>query len=229
MRSKFLLLAALVAAPGLTHAEESSYSITMDFPFVSDYVFRGIKYADNSIQPSLAFSTGNFYAGIWTNQPVTGGIPNEFDYNIGYTLPLPADWSVDMGATFYDYPETAGGDEQFEPYVGLVGSFESGLSTSLYLYHETEFDVTTFQASLGYAMDLSSTLSMDLGADLGSVQMAGNGDYTYWQLSSTLNAKLKDNASAYLGVTYSSTDLDSTVNPEGDGVVFLTTGLKLGF
>ena len=47
-----LLLAAVLSGGSLSAQEESSYSVTVDFPYVSDYVFRGVKFANDSIQPS---------------------------------------------------------------------------------------------------------------------------------------------------------------------------------
>lgn len=229
MYLKSILCSALLASPALLSAQSSSYSVTADFPFVSDYVFRGIQYADDSIQPSIEFSAGSFYAGIWSNQPVTGGTDNEFDYTMGYNVALSDLWTMDVGFTFYDYPETAGDVEQFEPFVGFTAELANGFTTSTYLYYETEFEVTTLMTSLGYSFSLSDTMSLDLSGEFGGVMPRGFGDYSYWAFNSQLTTQLNDKASAYLGVTYSDTDLDSTVNPEGDDIVTLTLGLSVGF
>ncbi len=229
MNLKSLLCSALLASPALLSAQSSSYSVTVDFPFVSDYVFRGIQYADDSIQPSIEFSAGNFYAGIWSNQPVTGGYDNEFDYTMGYNVTLSDLWTMDVGFTYYDYPETSGDAEQFEPFVGFTAELANGLTTSTYLYYETEYEVTTLMTSLGYSFSLSDTMSLDLSGEIGGVMPRGFGDYSYWALNTQLTSQLTDKASAYIGVTYSDTDLDSSIDPEGDDIVTLTLGLSVGF
>ena len=51
----------------------------MDFPYASKYVFRGVQYAEDSFQPSVKLTSGSFYLGLWTNQPITSNIDNEID------------------------------------------------------------------------------------------------------------------------------------------------------
>jgi uncharacterized protein (TIGR02001 family) len=93
MKKTALILALLATRLGL-NAQESklSYSVTVDFPYASKYVFRGIEYAKDSIQPSIEVASGNFYAGVWTNQPVTNNSDNEFDFYAGYGIPLNDKW-----------------------------------------------------------------------------------------------------------------------------------------
>ena len=133
MKKLILILAA--AAAGLSlRAEEaaaSSYSVTVDFPYASKYVFRGVQYAKQSLQPSVEVATGNFTIGIWTNQPITDNTDNELDFYAGFGIPLNDAWKVDAGVCLYYYPEldTGGGADSttWEPYFGLVGSV-GGLS-----------------------------------------------------------------------------------------------------
>ncbi|WP_221032076.1 TorF family putative porin [Actomonas aquatica] len=228
MKFTSLFCSTLLAAPMLLSAQ-SSFSITSDFAYASDYVFRGIHYADESLQPSISFSAGNLYASVWTNQPITGGTDNEFDFTLGYALQLNDTWALDLGATYYDYPETTGNVEQLEPYLGLTATLANGFSSSTYLYYESEFEVTTLSTVLGYSQQLQDTLSLDLAAEVGGVMPDADDDYTYWALSAQLTHALNDTASAYLGVTYSNTDLDHSVRPDGKERLFLTTGLQFGF
>lgn len=221
-----LLLAALVSGASLSAQEETSYSITLDFPYVSDYVFRGIKYADDAIQPSIEFATGDFYAGVWTSQPITNSATNEFDFYAGYGVALSDTWSLDFGATYYYYPETPSGDEQFEPYLGATGDIGGGLSASLYYYYETEFKVSTYQFGLGYSSELSDKATFDIAADYGFVALDGPGDYNYWSVSGTVNYSLTDTASSYLGLVYADNDIGGGAD---DSFVYLITGISIGF
>jgi uncharacterized protein (TIGR02001 family) len=228
MKKVAVILAALVAGSSL-RAQESTYSITLDFPYVSEYVFRGISYADDGIQPSIEFSTGDFYAGIWTNQPITrrGGATNEFNFYGGYGVALGDTWSMDLGATYYYYPQTPSGDDQFEPYVGVTGDVGGGFSTSLYLYYETEFKVFTYQGSIGYAIPLTDRVSLDLSGTLGYVDPdTGGGSYRYWGVGSVFNYSLADRASAYFGLNFTNNNVGMGV--KGDNF-FVNTGITIGF
>lgn len=224
MKKTALLIAALAAGAGSLQAQDSSYTITLDFPYVSDYVFRGIKYADESIQPSVEIASGDFYAGIWTNQPITKGQGNEFDFYAGYGFALSDTWALDVGAIYYYYPETSSGDEQFEPYVGISGDI-SGLSTSFYLYYETEFEVMTYQGSVGYSIPVSDKVSLDLAASLGYADIDGGNSYAYYDLGASFGYAINDVASAYAGVTYATNDIDGAE----DDFFFFTTGVTVGF
>ncbi|MEJ1972595.1 MAG: hypothetical protein WDM96_09090 [Lacunisphaera sp.] len=59
MKKSAVLLATLVMgallhadeAPAAPAASASSYSVTADFPYVSTYVFRGVKVTDDAFQP----------------------------------------------------------------------------------------------------------------------------------------------------------------------------------
>jgi uncharacterized protein (TIGR02001 family) len=222
---KTALIVAALAAGSSALAQESSYSVTLDFPYVSEYVFRGIGYQEDAVQPSIEFATGDFYAGIWTSLPVSGNATNEFDFYAGYGLALDETWSLDLGATYYYYPQTPSGDEQFEPFIGLSGQVGGGVSTSVYVYYETEFKVFTYQGSLGYSMPLSDLVSLDLSATLGRVDPDAGGSYTYWGLGSVLSYTLNDRAKAYAGLNYATNDLSGV---EGD-FLYVNTGVTIGF
>lgn len=221
-----IALAAALSGASLSAQEESTYSITMDFPYVSDYIFRGLQFAEESIQPSIEFATGDFYAGIWTSNPVVGNVANEFDFYLGYGWALSDTWALDAGATYYYYPETPSGDEQFEPFVGLAGDFGGGFSGSVYYYYETEFEVSTFQFDLGYSIEMSDTSTFDLAGNFGVVSADGGGDYNYYGLSATVNYALNDIAGSYLGVVYADNDIGG--GADGDFFYFIA-GLSIGF
>jgi uncharacterized protein (TIGR02001 family) len=221
-----ILLSVAVSAAGINAQEESSYSISVDFPFVSDYVFRGVKFADESIQPSIELAVSDFYLGMWTNQPVSGNIANEFDFYLGSGVAINESWAVDFGATYYYYPETPSGDEQVEPFIGLAGDLGSGFSGSVYYYYETEFEASTFQADLGYSVSIDDATSFDLAANYGYVTISGGGDYSYYGVSGTLTYALNDTSGIYAGVVYADNDIGLGVEDEH---VYFIAGLSVGF
>ena len=91
MKKLTFLLAALVSgaslsaqAPAAAPAPAPSYSVTVDFPYTTKYVFRGIQAAKGAFQPSIKVTSGDFYAGIWVSAPVDKGYELEIDYYAGY-------------------------------------------------------------------------------------------------------------------------------------------------
>jgi len=220
-----ILLAAGITGSSLSAQEESSYSITMDFPFVSEYVFRGVTLGSEAIQPSIEFASGDFYAGIWSSQPVISGDTNEFDFYFGYGFSLSDTWALDVGFTYYYYPQTPSGDEQQEPYVGISGDLGGGWSTSFYGYYDFETEATTAQADLGYSMEMSDASTFDIAATFGSVFVSG-GDYNYYGISGTVNYAINDIAGTYVGVVYADNDIGGGVE---DGFVYFIAGISMGF
>ena len=222
-----IVLAAAVSGANLGAQEGSDYSITMDFPYVTEYVFRGIGLAEESIQPSIEFATGDFYAGVWTSQPVTGvGVANEFDFYLGYGWALSDTWSVDAGAAYYYYPELPSGSSTFEPFVGIAGDFGGGFSGSGYFYHDIDLEASTFQFDLAYSFEMTDTSTFDIGGNFGTVSVNGGGDYNYYGMSATLNYALNDVAGSYLGVAYADNDIGAGTE---DGFVYVIVGLSVGF
>lgn len=224
MKKTVLLIAALAAGASSLQAQDSTYSVTLDFSYASDYIFRGVKLADDVITPSVEFASGDFYAGIWSAQPVTKSQANEFDFYAGYGWALSDTWSLDAGATYYYYPEIAGTNYSFEPFVGVAGAL-GGLDSSFYLYYDTELEILTYQGSLGYSVPVSDVLSLDLFADLGYADVDGGGSYTYWDLGASFGYAMTDAASAYFGVTFATNDIDGA----DDSFFFFTTGVTVGF
>ena len=222
-----IVLAAAVSVASLSAQEDSSYSISMDFPYVTEYVFRGVGLAEESIQPSIEFASGDLYAGVWTSQPVAGaGVANEFDFYLGYGWALNDTWAVDAGVTYFYYPELPSGSSTLEPFVGLAGDFGGGFSGSGYFYHDIDLEASTFQFDLAYSIEMSDTSTFDLGGNFGFVSADFGGDYNYYGLTATLNYTLNDVAGSYLGVAYADNDIGGGTE---DGFVYLIAGLSIGF
>lgn len=229
MKKTALLLAALAAGASLYAQESSSYSVTVDFPYASKYVFRGIQYAEDSVQPSVEFATGNFYAGVWTNQPLTSNIDNEVDFYAGYGLALTDTWKLDAGVTMYYYPEqdsSLGLDrETYEGYVGLTGAV-AGFTPAFYAYYDFTLENFTYQGSVGYSIPLGDQFSLDPSVTVGYVDNDVGTNYTYWGIGVNLPYKLTDRATVTLGGQYAGNDLD---DPEIDDELFyVTAGITLG-
>lgn len=242
MKKISLILAALATGyvAQAQDAAKTSYSVTVDFPYTSKYVFRGIEFAKDSFQPSVEIASGNFYGGLWTNQPIVNNVDNEIDFYAGYNIPLNSNWKVDVGATVYYYPEadkTSLEQGTYEGYVGLTGSV-AGFTPALYAYYDFKLESFTTQASVGYSIPLESAgTSLDLSATYGLVQgttygIKGGSDdsYAYWGVGANVPYKLTEKATATVGVQYVSNKNATIagVDAENDRVYF-TAGLTVGF
>jgi len=212
MKKITLLLAALVTGASLTaqDAPAKSYSVTVDFPYASKYVFRGVQYAEGSFQPSVKVTSGDFYAGIWANAPVDNGYELEIDYYAGYGFKLADSWSLDLGATLYSYPglDVPGADKTtFEPYVGFNGTF-GDLTSATYAYYDFTLDVFTVQETLTYSVKLSDKANFNFSANIGHASPDSGSGYTYYGAGATVPFKVSDAATITAGVQYASHDLD---------------------
>lgn len=230
---KKLLIAAIALALGATmnaaEAPKSSYSVTLDFPYTSKYIFRGVELAKDSIQPSVEVTYSDFYAGVWTNQPVTKNIDNEFDFYVGYKVKLNDKWNVDVGTTAYYYPElnssTGGKRTTYESYVGINGDVK-GFTPGVYVYHDLTLDTTTAQFQLGYSVPIQDTgVTVDFTGNYGRVFVQHGRNYNYWSVAANVPFKLNDKATVYGGITYTNSDIP---NAQGDFVTF-NAGISIGF
>ncbi|MEM8550309.1 MAG: TorF family putative porin [Verrucomicrobiota bacterium] len=173
--------------------EDLSISATLDYE--SSYIFRGIKFNEDSFQPGAEFGFpvlgGDLYAGAWANLPITGvgSNANELDFYGGFAYPVTDIITVDAGFTYYWFPNGVSLDRQqgatepdnalaayVEPYVGA--SFDVLLSPAIYIFYSLDqgggssYDILTIEASIGYSFDLAEYvglegLSLDLGAYAG--------------------------------------------------------------
>jgi len=65
---KFTFAAALLAATAMAptaFAQDSGISVSTGVDYVSQYVFRGVSFADDAIQPYAELSYGDFTVGGW--------------------------------------------------------------------------------------------------------------------------------------------------------------------
>lgn len=215
MKNLSLVLAALLTGvalsaqtPAPAPAPAANYAVTVDFPYATKYIFRGIQYAEDCLQPSVKFTSGGFYAGIWAYAPLSRGYELEFDYATGYNFALKEGWTLDLGATLYSYPGLSAGDKTtIEPYLGLNGSF-GAVSSATYAYYDATLEVFTAQQVFGYSVPLANQLLLAFAATLGHASPDSGSGYTYYGLGATLPFKLSDKATFTLGAQYASHDLD---------------------
>jgi uncharacterized protein (TIGR02001 family) len=251
MKKTALLLAAITAGAGLNAQDvKSSYSVTTDFTYASEYVFRGVEAAGNSFQPSIEVSAGDAYVGLWTNNPVTDGENNEIDVYGGYKYKLNDALSFEAVGTYYWYPEAGFDSDMFGPGIGGQQTKDSvevglgatyvyqGISSSLYYYYDFTLEADTIQASVGYSVALEAIGSSvdfsvfagtvdgrDLSPDSGSRVFE---TYNYYGFDISVPYKLNDKAAITTGIHYAANDgLGDGSAPDSN--LWFTVGLSVGF
>jgi len=220
MKRAALLALSFLGASATAHAGELGVSTALGFE--SRYVFRGVEFAQNSVQPSVELSYGGFYGGAWANLPIgDDNIPfgDELDLYFGYGGALSDIVSYDFGLTYYTFPDASSGffdlfEEDgdglgvntLEIYGGL--SFDTVLAPSIYLFRDFNFDTFTMQGDVSHSFPLSEKTSFDLAGQVGYViDDDAGGDYLYGVASADVSYALADNASAYVGVRYGGSDI----------------------
>jgi uncharacterized protein (TIGR02001 family) len=229
--TNFLLIAVLSAFNlGAETETGSNYSITSDFTYVSEYVSRGIGVTEASIQPSIEFSAEGFYITAWTNQPLTNNsVSDEFDFFVGYSWSLDDSSSLDVGAITYYFPKVESSNSSIEPYIGFSIDTFFGLGSSTYLYYDVILDVSTFQFDLSYSVEMTDSLTLDLGGNYGIVAVLDGDqdykDYTYHGFSGVISYAFNDKVVPYMGIAYSNRNIKNVK----EDFVYYIFGITVGF
>jgi uncharacterized protein (TIGR02001 family) len=216
MRKLLITTAALFAALSL-RAEEpvSSYSITTDFTYVSEYIFRGVKQQNNSIQPSVAISAGNFSGGLWTAQAIdqksaSWAQGNEIDIYGSYSFSLSENYSLSVGGTAYLYPSARPSlgelDKTIEGSIGVSGPL-GPLSAYATYFHDFDLDSDTFEIGLGYSGSFSDKSGYEFGGSYGSASFDAGGDYDYYLFKAAVTYQVTPSASLKFGLYWSDSDI----------------------
>lgn len=237
-RTAIILAASAIAAAAHAQEPKSSYSVTTDFTFTSDYVFRGVKIADNSFQGSVEATVKDFYLGVWSNQPITRHQDDEIDLYAGYKYKLTENLELEAVGTYYWYPEapTNGVKHSEEAGLGATYTFR-GISTSVYYYRDFKLDANTVQGSVGYSLPLEAIgASLDVTGyygvvDTGDVNPWGpdklRESYNYYGVDVSVPYKLTDKATFTLGGHWAhNKNLPTDVD---DDHLWWTAGVTVGF
>lgn len=220
MKKTLVLFAALVAGASL-HAQsqtpKSSYSVTTDFTYTSEYVFRGVQITKDSFQPSVEVSVGDFYVNLWTNQPITRHENNGIDVSAGYRQKVGNALSLEALGTFYWYPEARFGatKQSFEGGIGATYA-AAGFSPSLYYYHNFDLQANTLEGSIGYSIaapNIGTSLDMSVYAGTSKADDAASNSgvivkeaYNYYGVDLRAPYQLSQNAKLTLGAHWATNE-----------------------
>ena len=235
LASVLLSATTLAAAPALAaDINGTDVAVTVGFDYVDEYVFRGLSFADASIQPYVEAGIGNFTIGAWANTPVGDDADlglDEIDLYASYGLEVSDLVSASVGITYYHFPEAGG---FFETDGGATGTYEVNagvaldypLAPSITGYYDFTLEAFTLEGSIGYDLATSERSSLGLGVTGGLVDADGGGDYEYVTASAGWSFALTDDAALTAGVNYS-------LNSEDDTLGFSRgtdpTGTRFGF
>ena len=199
-----LMLAALAASMATVSAsadevtqEEANYSVSVNADVMSAYVSKGVVGNDEPVfQPEVYVEAPyGFGFDVWANMnltdakcnwdPETRGKWSEFDLSIDWTAPIDGPVSLNIGGTYFVYPQAeddvifiATEDEVVEidgnnPADGGYELFakvgvDCILQPSLGFYHDCRStDDWYILAKIGHSFDLTDLLSLGLGATVG--------------------------------------------------------------
>ncbi|MBK1878855.1 TorF family putative porin [Pelagicoccus mobilis] len=224
-------IAILAAAAGFVsasniNAQELSWEAT--YGVESEYVFRGVKIADESIQGGIEGSYADAYFGVWAHEAFNSDYSDtsEFDFYAGYGVALDDTYSLDFGGTLYHYPD-ADGDDTVEAFIGLTADVQ--LAPSLYFFYDFDIEAITVEGAIGHSIEVDSRSSVDLGAAFGYVDIDNDildADYIYYSATADYVYSISESTDAAFGVRYSNNDIGLYPHEDGNlwgGVTFTTS------
>ncbi len=193
-----------------------TYTVTGEFEYRSEYVFRGDKFGGHTVLPSLELRSqglhfGDFYGGGTVITPLRGrGSPddgtlngNELNFYTGLDAELRPNVFLDIGGNFYVFPQM-GTQDSVEPFVGLraeeIGG--TGLGVNGYFFWDIERSaVFEVGADYGIPLDPAGHTSLELSGTIGWVDETRilEEDQFYYGVSVTLPYRLSEVTTARVG------------------------------
>jgi|688.fasta_scaffold12426_8 uncharacterized protein (TIGR02001 family) len=186
---KAAILAALLAAPAISFAQEAEGSnFSWNAGIVSDYVFRGVSQSGKDIAfqggVDYAFGDSGFYAGAWGSNvdfQAADGPSIELDAYVGYNTDLGDKFNFDVMLTRYTYH---GADSTYgnSDYNELITKFAMNDVATLTVGYTNDYSNTgenVTYVNLGNSWDLGSDYSLNAGFGR---TFADAGDYNDWNV-----------------------------------------------
>ncbi len=263
MKKKSLILALATVAGGSTAAAQftdwmpDQYSLLMQMEYESRHVFRGLKQADDTFNPSLELGYGDTYFG-WdayfpTSQDESGMQEHQLYAGAEIALPGVENMGFDIGTVVYDFPHQDQ-NRNHEFYGGLLfGNFPNapGLQVSAYLRHDADVKHTILEPAIRYQHDFEGPqmlipirIQFDGYAgfladqkrvnnyrtiEIPSDQRGYKDSYNYYGGSARIFFRIDPNATLGAGLHYADAiNQDEDLQPR-DNNLFWTVSLTMGF
>ena len=193
----------------------------------TDYMFRGVNLGEDLLWSDVNVSTSlsdglDLGVGAWyANVADDAGI-DELDIYAGLSTSM-GDISLDLGATYYYYPDPVAGEGTLEFGVGF-GTSAGPFDLSLGLYYDIDLEAAYYEVGAATSFDLTDTMAVDVGGAIGNF----DGD-TLTALTFTIGVPitLSDSASLspYVGVNIPLDDFEDVE----DDTIYSGLSLTVGF
>ena len=193
----------------------------------TDYMFRGVNLGEDLLWSDVNVSTTltdglDLGVGAWYANVADDAGNDELDIYAGLSTSM-GDMSVDLGATYYYYPDPTAGEGTLEFGIGL-GTSAGPIDLSLGLYYDIDLEAAYYEVGAATSFDLTDTMAVDVGGAIGNA----DGD-TLTALTFTIGVPitLSDSASLspYVGVNI---PLDDYEDEFGDDI-YSGLSLTVGF
>jgi len=216
---KTSILSRLCAATSLicvsaisTAAHAGDISVSASVDYVSEYVFRGVSFANTAVQPGISVTKGNFTLGAWASTGLgesSAIAGDEIDIYGSYSWNFSDLVSASVGATLYHFPQSGSLFNLDSQDLGstLEGSFGLSLNTAyspnVTAYYDATLDAFTLIGNVSQSYPVADKTSIGVNLTGGFV-VAGNGgtDYQWGTASAKLNYAVTGNSSLYVGANY---------------------------
>lgn len=213
---------ALTAVAPSAFAQDDGIHPSSSIASVSEYVFRGVSLGGASLQPSTEISTdigitvGAWYsAGIGSDSEVQA---DEIDLYVSYSVPLHESISLDIGGTYYHYPQSGslfetedGAAGSYEVY-GSVGFSDIVLSPQATVYYDFTLENLTLEGSVNHSINLPRDgWSADLGITGGHVDFDQGVDYEWGTATVAVKKDVTDNIDFYVSGNFTVNSEDNTL------------------
>ena len=196
------LIPLLIILSARSVSAQTNITVDTAFAYESEYVFRGVQFADHSFQSSVDIGSGGFYFGTWINAPIED--PNnsfliEVDFYGGYGFDLNDSVSLDVGMTYYWFPEVPPASATKEIYIGAA--FDVAASPGVYIYYDFDLSTFTIEGSVGHSIALGDgPLSLDLGAYLAYATTDGGSNGVYYGTTIDMGYAISEHTSFSAGL-----------------------------
>ena len=193
----------------------------------TDYMFRGVNLGQDLLWSDVNVSTSlsdglDLGVGAWYANVADDAGNDELDIYAGLSTSM-GDMSIDLGATYYYYPDPTAGEGTLEFGIGL-GTSAGPIDLSLGLYYDIDLEAAYYEVGAATSFDLTDTMAVDVGGAIGNA----DGD-TLTALTFTIGVPitLSDSASLspYVGVNI---PLDDYEDAFGDDI-YSGLSLTVGF
>jgi len=217
MKRTAFLPALLLTIASSAFAQESDFSASATYAFESEFVFRGFQIAEDTFTPSaegrINSGSNTYYMGVRTGLP-TQKLDNKLkmnEYYVGGEFGLGDSFTLDVGVSHYQFlPFTD--DQATEGMVGLT--WDSFLSPSIYVYADSDGEMTTIEGSVGHAFALDQKSAIMVTAYAGTSEFYIGSNYAGMMIDYSYS--FTRYARFTIGGRLARLDPDA---PEGDGAV----------